>query len=75
MAKQCEICGKGGMAGSIIVRHGLAKKKGGIGLHITGISKRRFQVNLHTVRVRENGRVLRRRVCAACIKSDRIQKA
>ena len=75
MAKICEICGKGGMAGSIIIRHGLAKKKGGIGLHITGISKRRFQVNLQTVRVREKGRVLRRKVCADCIKHDRIQKA
>lgn len=75
MSKMCEICGKGGMAGSIIVRHGLAKKKGGIGLHITGISKRRFQANLHTVRVRENGGTVRRRVCAACIKREKIQKA
>ncbi|MEI6809162.1 MAG: 50S ribosomal protein L28 [bacterium] len=75
MAKICDICGKGGRAGSIIVRHGLAKKKGGIGLHCTGISKRRFQANLQTVRVRENGNTVRRRVCTSCIKHDNIVKA
>lgn len=75
MAKVCDICGKGGMAGSIIVRHGLAKKKGGIGLHVTGISKRRFQANLQTIRVREDGRTVRRRVCTTCIKRDRVKKA
>ena len=75
MAKICGICGKGGRAGSIIVRHGLAKKKGGIGLHITGISKRRFQANLQNIRVRENGGTIRRSVCAACIKHDMVKKA
>jgi hypothetical protein len=33
MSKECEICGKGVRAGRTIVRHGLQKKKGGIGLH------------------------------------------
>jgi len=75
MARVCEICGKGVRSGNTIVRHGMAKKKGGIGLHITGVSKRRFLPNLHRVRVVENGGVVRRTVCAACIKSGKIVKA
>jgi large subunit ribosomal protein L28 len=75
MSRACEICGKTSMAGGIIVRHGLAKKKGGIGLHTTGISRRRFLPNVHRIRVREGGTVVRRIVCAACIKAGRIAKA
>ena len=52
MSRICEICGKGPMTGSRIVRHGLAKYKGGIGLHTTGITKRRFLPNLKNVRVK-----------------------
>ena len=45
MSRTCEICGKGGRAGTSIVRHGMPKKKGGIGLHTTGITRRRFLAN------------------------------
>jgi len=75
MAKVCEVCGKSAGTGNRIVRHGLRKSKGGIGLHITGISRRRFLPNLQRVRVRENGGVRRKRVCASCIKSGKIVKA
>lgn len=75
MAKVCEICGKGLLYGNSIVRHGLPKKKGGIGLHTTGITRRRFLPNLHKVRVSENGGNVRRTVCATCIKSGRVKKA
>ena len=74
MAKVCEICGKGVRAGSSVVRHGMAKRKGGIGLHTTGVSKRRFLPNLSRVRVLENGNTRRRKVCAACIKAGRVTK-
>jgi large subunit ribosomal protein L28 len=50
MSKICEICGKKPVAGRTIVRRGLAKKKGGVGLKITGINPRRFLPNLKTVR-------------------------
>ncbi len=50
MSTVCQICGKGTSSGSRIVRHGLAKKKGGIGLHTTGISKRIFKANLQKMR-------------------------
>jgi large subunit ribosomal protein L28 len=75
MARVCEVCGKGPVAGSRIVRHGLQKKKGGIGLHITGITKRRYLPNLQRVRVSEAGTVKRRTVCAACIRGGKIVKA
>lgn len=74
MANVCEICSKGVRSGSIIVRHGLRKAKGGIGLHTTGISKRKFMPNTSRVRVRINGTNRRMKVCATCIKSGLITK-
>jgi large subunit ribosomal protein L28 len=53
----------------------MAKKKGGIGLHTTGITPRRFLPNLQKIRVVQDGRVLRRRVCAQCIRTGKILKA
>ena len=75
MSRTCDICGKGSISGRRIVRHGLAKKKGGIGLHTTGITNRRFLPNLQKIRVRENGGVARRKVCAECIRHGKIVKA
>ncbi|NCC50126.1 MAG: 50S ribosomal protein L28 [Spartobacteria bacterium] len=75
MARICEICGKGPRTGNTIVRRGLAKKKGGIGLHTTGITKRRYLPNLQNVRVLENGGVRKRRVCTSCLKAGKITKA
>jgi large subunit ribosomal protein L28 len=73
MARICEICGKGPTSGATIVRHGLPKKKGGIGLHTTAVTKRRFLPNLHSVRTVVNGGVKRQRVCAACIKNGLVK--
>ena len=76
MSRTCEICGKSARTGNKIVRRGMAKRKGGIGLHTTGITRRRFNPNLHRVRVAvAGGGNTRKVVCAACIKSDRIVKA
>ena len=76
MARQCDVCGKKPVAGRSIVRHGIPKKKGGIGLHIRGISPRRFMPNLQGVRVKlASGRVTRMRVCTRCLRSDKVTKA
>jgi len=75
MAKVCEICGKGPIKGARIVRRGLPKKKGGIGLHTTKVTKRRFLPNLQKIRVLENGGTVRKRVCTGCIKAGKIVKA
>ena len=76
MSRVCEICGKGPSAGRHIVRKGSPKYKGGIGLHTTGISNRRFLPNIQSVRVTDGkGNTRRMKVCAQCIKSGKIQKA
>ena len=75
MARVCEICGKGPRVGNSIVRHGLAKYKGGIGMHTTGINKRRFLPNLQRVRVKEGVTPIRRVVCTSCLKQGKVTKA
>jgi large subunit ribosomal protein L28 len=75
MTRKCEICGKGPVAGRSISRRGLPKKKGGIGLNITGVSKRVFLPNLQMVKVINNGTVRRKKVCTKCIKSGSVVKA
>ena len=76
MSKICEVCGKRPVAGRSIVRHGIPKKRGGIGLHTRGINARRFEPNLQRVRVRlSSGSVKRMQVCARCIRAGKISKA
>lgn len=75
MPRTCHICGKGLQRGNIITRHGLPKASGGIGLHTTGISRRKFSPNLQKIKINENGTVLTRSVCARCIRSGKIVKA
>jgi len=76
MANVCDVCGKKPVAGRSIVRHGIPKKKGGIGLHTTGISARRFMPNLQRVRVRTaKGGVTHMRICARCLRAGKVQKA
>ena len=71
MARICELCGKAPMSGSRIVRHGLAKYKGGIGLHTTGISKRRFLPNLKSVRIKDGPNSRRITVCTNCLRTSK----
>lgn len=46
MSKQCQITGKKPRKGNSYAIRGIAKKKKGIGLKVTGIKRRRFQPNL-----------------------------
>ncbi len=75
MSRVCEICGKGRVVGGTITRRGLAKKKGGIGTHVVKNNKRIFNANLQNVRVKVGGTVKSMKVCTACIRAERIQKA
>ena len=68
--------GKRPMKGSIIWRSGKSKKSGGIGTHITAITKRRFFVNLQRVKaILPNGEVRYVRVSAAALKKGLVTKA
>lgn len=76
MSRVCDICGKKPSYGNRIIRHGLAKAKGGIGMHTTGITPRRFLPNLKSVRAKlPNGTVCRLTVCTQCIKQGKVTKA
>lgn len=46
MSKRCQVTGKRPVRGNSYAIRGIAKKKKGIGLKTTGITKRRFQPNL-----------------------------
>ncbi len=75
MSKICAICGKKPVAGRTIVRRGMSKKKGGVGLKITGITARRFMPNLKNVRAIVNGTPMRLSVCVKCLKAGKVKKA
>jgi large subunit ribosomal protein L28 len=51
MSRICDITGAIPTRGTRILRSGKAKKKGGIGTHVTAITPRVFQPNLKSKRV------------------------
>lgn len=51
MSRQCSITGSAPTRGSKIHRRGLAKKKGGIGMHVTAVTPRYFSPNLKNKRI------------------------
>ena len=75
MARICELTGKGAIKGNRVWRSGKAKKLGGIGTHVTAITKRRFYPNLQRVKAVVNGEVRYIRVAASAIKKGLIVKA
>lgn len=76
MAWVCDYSGKRPQMGKQVVRRGKAKREGGIGQNVTGISKRRWKPNLQKIRVvDENGSVKTVKVCARYIKAGKFVKA
>ena len=75
MARKCEICGKGTTFGRSIARRGLAKKKGGVGKKITGITRRTFKPNIQKINVEVDGGKRKIRICASCLKAGKVKKA
>jgi large subunit ribosomal protein L28 len=61
MAKECEICHRGPQFGNRIS-------------HAHNVTKRRWNVNLQSVRALVNGASRRMRVCTACIRGGKVQK-
>ena len=51
MSRMCGITGSRAARGSVIHRRGMAKKKGGVGRHVTKNVPRVFGPNLHRQRV------------------------
>lgn len=61
MSKTCELCQRGPMFGNRIS-------------HAHNVTKRRWNINLQTVRAIVNGSNKRIRVCTTCIKNGKVQK-
>ncbi|MCK4520116.1 MAG: 50S ribosomal protein L28 [Candidatus Omnitrophica bacterium] len=72
MSRKCEICRKKAITGNSIARRGLPKKKGGVGLKTTGITKRRFLPNLQSKRIIVDGKIKKVLICAKCIKKGNL---
>lgn len=62
MSKKCEVCGKGQVSGCNVS-------------HSNRHTKRKWNANIQTVRVDENGTVLKRNVCTRCIRSGKVNRA
>ena len=62
MAKVCEVCQRGPRFGNRVS-------------HAQNITKRRWNLNLQTVHAVVKGAPKHIRVCTACIKSGKVQKA
>jgi large subunit ribosomal protein L28 len=74
--KACIITGRRPVKGNIINRKGQSKKSGGIGTHVTSITKRKFRPNLQRIRIRlANGGTKRVWVSVKAIKAGLVQKA
>ena len=61
MGKVCEICGKGAQFGQNVS-------------HAHNVTKRRWEINLQSVRAIVSGRPRRMRVCTRCIRTGAVQK-
>jgi large subunit ribosomal protein L28 len=76
MARVCAITGRRPVKGNIINRKGQSKKSGGIGTHVTSITRRKFRPNLQRVRVKmPNGGTKRIWVSVKALKAGMVQKA
>ena len=62
MSKKCEICGKVQVSGNTVS-------------HSNIHTRRKWNPNIQTVRVNENGTVRKINVCTRCIKSNKVTRA
>lgn len=74
MARRCDICGKGSVAGRSVPRKGQPKKHGGAGQHIGVKTIRTFKANIVSVKTSLNGVVKTIRVCTSCLKANKVVK-
>ena len=74
MSRECYFTGKKTVFGRSISRRGKAKRLGGVGKKVTGISHRKFKPNIQKVRAVIDGKVVRVRVSAKAIRMGLIVK-
>ncbi len=71
MPRTCQVTGRKPSSGRSYTLRGIAKKKKGIGLKITGITNRRFQPNLKKKRLflAEENRFIKLRLSTAAMRT------
>lgn len=62
MSKVCAICGKGQVSGNNVS-------------HSNRHTRRKWNANIQSVRISENGTVSRINVCTRCIRSGKVTRA
>ncbi|NLA69886.1 MAG: 50S ribosomal protein L28 [Clostridiales bacterium] len=62
MSKKCEVCGKIQTSGNAVS-------------HSNRHSRRKWNPNIQTVRVEENGSVRKASVCTSCLRSGKVNRA
>ncbi|MCQ2552365.1 MAG: 50S ribosomal protein L28 [Clostridia bacterium] len=62
MSKKCAICGKGQVSGNNVS-------------HSNRHTRRKWNANIQSVKVEENGTVTRQNVCTKCIKAGKVTRA
>jgi len=74
MSRVCQFTGKKTIFGNRITRRGKAKRLGGVGKKVTGVTRRKFKPNIQKVRAVVDGEVRRVRVSVKAIRMGLIQK-
>ena len=74
MSRVCFFTGRKTSAGQSIARRGKAKKHGGVGKKVTGITKRKFKPNIQKVRAIVDGKICRIKVSAKAIRMGLVIK-
>lgn len=62
MARRCEVCGKGQVSGNKVS-------------HSMRHTRRKWNANIQSVKVNDNGTVRRANVCTRCMRSGKIVRA
>ena len=62
MSKKCEICGKGQVSGNNVS-------------HSNRHTRRKWNANIQSVKVNENGTAKTINVCTKCLKSGKVSRA
>ena len=62
MARRCEVCGKGQVSGNKVS-------------HSMRHTRRKWNANIQSVKVNDNGTIRRANVCTRCMRSGKIVRA
>lgn len=62
MSKKCEICGKAQVSGNSVS-------------HSNRHTRRKWNANIQSVKLEENGTVRKANVCTRCIRSNKVNRA